>query len=174
MSIKAKLESVRNISLGLGVALIVVMLFIWLSPWKTSSLTPPDIKKQLNFSAVYPRSSADIQISPANFSYQAGQGALAISLSYQGKNITLTEQKAPDSVVANPLAANQQLGVHPYTQFQSRFGTVSLTKLYQSNTYRFQGQLGVLVTKGTLVLAHSSQDLSLNQGMNFFNSLSLD
>jgi len=170
MILKIERPPTKNLVIASTVVVLVVILLV-MSPWKSSSLVPPDIKKQLSFNAIYPGSSTDTQISPASFSYQPSQNSLAISLKYQGQSIILSEQKAPDSVLANTDAANQQLGVHPYAQFQSRLGLVSLTKLFQGKTYSAQGQLGVLVAKGTLILAHSATNLSTNQWEGFFNNL---
>lgn len=138
---------------------------------KGDGVIPSSIKKQLNFPVIYPNNPVNTKIEPSDFSYQKDNSTLSISTNYKGNAIFITEQKAPSNITADPQSANQTLGVHPYAQIQTRFGLVSLTRVFQTTSFKSQGQLGVLVSNGTLILIHSSQQLSNSDWVDLLNSM---
>ena len=132
---------------------------------------PTDIKKQLSFRTIYPQ-SPEIKVDTSSFNYQTDQKTLTFTVEYKGNDIVLTERQAPNGLTE---AQNyQSIGVHPYSQIQTRLGLVALTRAYiVEKTYEKQGQLAVLAAKGTLLIATRTGDkeLSDNDWLNLFNSM---
>jgi hypothetical protein len=132
---------------------------------------PDNIKHQITYKVLYPTPKAG-ELS-SSYSYQAEQKTLSFLLKKFGSKISITEQPAPDSLGSGNQIYFQALGIHPYAQFVSKLGPVALTKFWESNTLDPKGQSGILVSKGTLLIAHPDKALTNDQWKQLFNSLKI-
>ncbi len=133
---------------------------------------PTSIKNQVSFKIVYPAASlAKIDIN--SYDYQAGNKVLTYKVDFAGSSIIITQQPAPDKLGVDTQAYYPAIGIHPYAQFNTKLGTVALTKFWQSSTLKPTGQSAILATNGTMVLAHSDKDLTDQQWKSLFDSLKI-
>ena len=132
------------------------------------SVIPSAIRRQANFAIFYPNPSKQIYILPSSFKYDTSLSQVAFAARFANRSITFAEQSSPDSFAATPtFYANFITKLGGYATFSSIDGTVSLTEPAQVNA-----QTAVMNTKGTLLFAKSSNDMSENNWRLLFNSLS--
>lgn len=133
---------------------------------------PASIKKQASFKIVYPSKSV-ATISRSSYNYQQQQQVLAFSTVYQGANVAFSEQPAPSSLGTGSQVYYPALGIHPYAQFKTNLGPVALTKFWQSGNLQPEGQAAVLVSGGTLTIAHTDKSLTNQQWKDLFDNLKI-
>ncbi len=158
----------------LGIVLCVVILaaigFVtWLKISDNNPL-PPNIKNQVSFKVVYPPAHL-APIDSASYDYQARRSVLHFTASFAGSNIIFSEQPAPDNLGSDTAVYYPALGIHPYAQFKTGQGIVALTKFWQAGNLQPYGQAAVMVSKGTLLIAHSDKPLTNQQWKSLFDSL---
>jgi hypothetical protein len=157
------------LKLSVWILIILAVVAIW--KWPAKNTIPANIRRQVSFHTIFPTKNYD----PSSFQYSAFNHALQFNATEAGIKIQVTEQSLPANSGASPAKEPSvllgQLGVHYYTQTQSRLGVISVAKFWTGN-YTPNGQTAVLGNEGTLVLAHPGQDLNLEQWKAFFNQLS--
>jgi hypothetical protein len=132
------------------------------------SAVPSTIREQANFAIFYPNPTQQIYILPGSFKYDKSLAQVAFIARFAGQSVTFAEQSSPDSFAADPtFYSNFITKLGGYATFSSVDGTVSLTEPAQVNT-----QTAVMNTKGTLLFAKSSGNISENDWKLLFNSLS--
>jgi hypothetical protein len=133
---------------------------------------PADIKQQVDFKVIYP-SSSNGSLDSSGYVYQPTEKTLNYNLINSGNKIVFTEQLAPNSVGSGNQVYYAALGIHPYAQFESKLGPVALTKFYKAGSLTSQGQSGILVAQGTLLIAHPDKNLTNDQWKRLFDSLKI-
>lgn len=133
---------------------------------------PASIKDRVGFKAAYPPKHV-ASIDASTYKYQPDQKVLTFTSRFDGADITFSEQPAPPSLGSGTQVYYPALGIHPYAQFNTRLGPVALTKFWQSGSLKPAGQAAVLASDGTLIIAHSDQDLTNQQWQDLFDNLKI-
>lgn len=162
----------RNFLIGFGLIAVVGLLIILLVSHKPSTV-PADFRRQASFSVISPPAAA-VKDTADSFHYSASDKTLIFNMKYQGINLAVTEQSAPDSLTGSGVFF-QALGLHPVAQFQAKTGQVAIVNFYQTGTLAEVGQTGLLVAKKTLVSVKpidAKQKLTNDQWKTLFDSFS--
>ncbi len=170
MKLKASLNFNRKFITAFAIVIIGVGGFVSYMTLAHKNPLPATIKNQISFKVVYP-SHSPAKIDTSSYNYQSGQNALTFNTTFANTKVVFTEQPAPSTLGSGSDVYYQAIGLHPYAQFKTSLGTVALAKFWESETLKPQGQSAILATKGTLVIAHSDQDLTNQQWKSLFDSL---
>jgi len=166
MSFKSWLKT--GVVLILGVAIGVGVVLGWLHFKSSSSPIPKNIKKQLSFIVLYPAPDPNTKVNKATFKYDSQNGVFSFVVLTYGISNTITEQSTPDPF--NDIPNYYQTFVtklRSYSTFDTDIGKVDLTRPDSLNG----GQAAVMNSKGVLLFAHPTKDLTKEQWQHFFNSL---
>jgi hypothetical protein len=150
-------------------ALAAVTLLVVIAVMTFAERTPisASIRKQVNFTLLYPKSSAAIKLDQKSIKYDPSVKQLSFIVTLSGRTITFSEQTAPDQFadVAEyyPKFIAQLQG---YATFTNAIGKVDLTRPKD-----VKNQVAVINAKGTLLFARSNGDLTEDDWKRLFNSL---
>lgn len=161
----------RIIFYFIGGLVIVFILSVILTS-NTGNPLPESIKSQISYKPVYPSSKTGT-LDQKGYQYRSGQQTLSFSVNSNKNQISFSEQPAPDNLGAGDQVYFPAIGLHPYAQFQSKLGPVALVRFFQSGNLKPTGQSAVLVSHGTLVIAHSDKNMSNEQWKDLINSLKI-
>lgn len=153
------------------VLIVIGLVLLFFLNFTSKNPVPANIKNQVSYKIIYPSKAS--QIDASSYQYQAGQKALSFSVNSEGNKVVFTEQPAPDAIGEGSNANYSAIGIHPYAQFQTKLGQVALTKFYESGTLKSAGQSALLASDGTLLIAHSSQNITNEQWKNLLDSLKI-
>lgn len=148
-------------------ATIFSFFFVRLHP---ASPVPDTIKKQLTSTLLLPRSGT-VTISRPSVKYEPKQKLLSYTVTYAGTELVLSEQPTPESFVDIPQVYKKVVDeMNNYSSFDADIGTIHLTmpKTLQGK------QAAVLNTKGTLLFAKTTHNLSNDQWRLFFNQFQVE
>jgi len=155
------------------VAVAIAILFsLWLFLIHPDIPVPASIRQKAAFEIIYP-SGKTARADSSSFNYQQSQQSLSFTVRAFDSDIIFTEQPAPENAGTGEGVYYPALGLHPYAQFQSKLGPVALARFYESKTLKPRGQSAVLISRGTLLIAHTDRNLSNNQWKQLFESLKI-
>ncbi|HEX4774700.1 MAG TPA: hypothetical protein VH234_04235 [Candidatus Saccharimonadales bacterium] len=132
---------------------------------------PSNIKTQLAYQAIYPSKTS--QIDSTSYNYQVDRKTLSFNVKAYNNQIVFTEEPAPDNLGSDGQIYYPAIGIHPYAQFQTKLGPVALAKFWQSSSLTPIGQSGILASQGTLLIAHSDNNLTNAEWKTLFDSLKI-
>jgi len=155
-----------------SVATLVIVLVVWLIFFRTNSLLPSGIEKQLQFTPFVVTPNSDINVAGGSYSYDPTNQVLryTVSSNKTGK-LTVSEQTTPPQFIDIEDYSSKLIdSLNRYSAFDNEFGTVYLTrpKTIQS------GQIAILNADGVLLFVQSYKDLSDAQWRQVFQHLRLD
>jgi hypothetical protein len=147
---------------------MLVVLVVWLWP-RPSSPVPANIKHQINFRVIYPKK---YPIDTNSWKYLSSEKTLSFNAVINNNSVTITEQKAPLAYQNDKAAYNRFIGsLRPSANFDSPLGSVALTNFVTASDYQTVGATGILNAKGTMLLAHPTNNISEDDWRNLFNSM---
>jgi hypothetical protein len=119
-----------------------------------------------SFSVFYP-SDADTTIEPnkQSIEYDKKNNGMVYDIDLNDKKVTITQQPVPDVLEEKNVYDYKIQQSRPYESFTSPLGTVQLTKPKELNG----NTLAWAKSKGTLLLARSYTDLSVNEWRQLFD-----
>lgn len=170
LKLKSRLKIKKPFAVISAALFLIVVSVILISVLNQSPL-PADIKNQISYKAVYPSSSTGKLMS--DYQYKSDENTLNFTVSNSNTNIVFAEQPAPESLGSGNQIYYQALGVHPYAQFNSKLGPVALVNFYQTGSLKPVGQTAILVADGTMVVAHSANNLTNEKWKQIINSLKI-
>jgi hypothetical protein len=130
-------------------------------------LIPIKVQNEANFAIFYPNSNNQIRVEKNTIKYNTSLGQVSYIVDFAGKKITFAEQTEPVSFTADPTFYTSFVeNLRGYASFDSINGHVDLTFPGQVNS-----QTAVMVTKGTLLFAKASGNISELNWRFLFNDL---
>jgi hypothetical protein len=161
----------KSILASTGFMLLGLMVILWLVFHPVHSPVPPNIKKEANFSIIYPDGYT---IQPTSWKYSGSSGSLAFSAQEDNATVAFTEQQVPLAFQNDVAAYNRFIGgLKPLAIFTAPLGTVSLVEFVTSGDFTPEGETGILNADGTFLLMHPNQQLTEDQWRSLSNSLRL-
>lgn len=163
---KGKRRDSLAYQLGVLVLAIIVLVLVFALTYK-SPVIPKSITSQANFAIFYPVENSQVTIEKNTFKYNKSLGQMSFIVDYLQQQVTFAEQSEPDAFTADPAFYTNFIGkLNGYATFASVNGRVDLT-----NPANINGQTGVMVTKGTLLFAKSTNAISESNWKLLFNDL---
>jgi hypothetical protein len=150
---------------GGGILLIVIAVALIIP----KAPIPDKVKQQVTSTILVPAANT-AKIQPGTAKYDDKLKLLSYTTNFQGVNTIISEQPTPDSFVDIPQVYDKvvtQMG--EYQSFDVDIGTVHLTRPSDLKGR----QAAVLNTKGTLLFAKPSSDLTDDQWRKLFNSFAV-
>jgi hypothetical protein len=155
-------------SLGLGLLVIGIATYLWLT-LSAASPVPPDIHRQLDFKVLYPASSS---AKAGSWNYSQDVRLLSFTVEEDGYTASITEQRTPLEYQDDPAAYNRFIGgLRPSATFKARLGEVSITRFVTEGKFEDVGETGILNAQGTLMQIHPSRELNDNEWRQLTSSL---
>ena len=132
---------------------------------------PNEIVAQTTHAVLSPTKAAPVTVDQNTVKYDKSTGILTFDVQTDsGVNVTFTEQPTPESFV-DILPAYEALieKLHGYASFDTPNGKVSLTTPHELSGQ----QSAVMNSKGTLIFARPTKNLSVDEWKRIFNNLDL-
>lgn len=154
------------------VAIIAVLLLAAAGYWFFLRAQPPiplAVTSQASFAVFYPADRHILSVKKGSALYDRTTGTLRFAASApDGLQVSFSEQATPGSFVDVPQVYSSLLAsLQNYSSFDSINGSVALTLPKEFNG----GQSAVMNSKGTLLFARPSRNLTEDQWRRIFNSL---
>lgn len=154
---------------GAVVAVLTLIAFGWVLFRPMQSPVPAHIKQQVGFSILYPAGSP---IDPTSWRYLPSQSTISFTAHKDGFSVIFTEQEVPLAFQDDTAAYDRFIGsLHPFANFQTNLGNVSLIDFVTATDFQPAGQAGILNAKGTLLLVHPDRELSEDEWRDLFRSI---
>ncbi len=129
---------------------------------------PSHIKNQLDFIVLYPLDNEDTVMDRSTIKYDTRTKVLSFVITSYGVKNTITEQATPEAFNDIPQYYQKVIDqMNGYSSFDTDIGKVNLTRPAHLNGE----QVAVMNTKGVLLFAHPSKDLTQSEWRKFFNNL---
>ncbi len=176
MEVNIKFERPSRRTLAVFLSVLATLLLIVLATffWPHNSPIPKSVTSKANFRTVYPSDMSLVEKGKDGFSYQDSQKAVTFKAKYQGVNLNVTEQAAPDSLANDSNIYFQSLGLHPLAQFNTPLGMAAVVNFYKTGSLEATGQSAILVADKTMVIANTADakaKLTNDQWKSFFDGL---
>jgi hypothetical protein len=164
----------KIISKKIVISMIIIMLSlaalsagIFFLHTKMTSI-PIAIKSQISFPILYPSSNSIMNIKASSIKYNAPNQQLTFVANYGGGTVSFSEQSTPSSFVDVPAVYTSLVSkLNEYDSFDSVNGSV-----YMLHPKELMGsQSAVMNTKGTLLFARPSFNITVSRWKEIFNNL---
>lgn len=143
---------------------IIVITILLLGP---KNPLPSTVRKQANFVILAPV-SGPVKVDRESAKYDTALKLLSYKSMFNGVKIVVSEQSTPDSFIDIPQVYDKVVAnMQEYSKFDVIAGTVHLTRPKDLGGK----QAAVINTKGTLLFAKPTSDLSNDQWRLFFKSV---
>lgn len=165
-----KLQRYKYLLVVIGSATAVLALAAAGIFWFTRSPISNSILKQISFTVFTPKTSNHLQLKADTIKYDAKLKQLSYIVQFQNQAVTVAQQSTPDQFSDIPDYYPKLIEkMNAYASFENSLGKVNLTRPTE-----IKNQVAVMNTKGTLLFAQSSSDLTPDQWRRLFNTLTID
>ena len=148
---------------------IIVAVFLWYN-LRPVSRVPEAVQSRTPFPILVPR---DEKIVLSEWRYSASEKNLTFVATVQGKKVVFTQQAAPLSYRDDRAAYDRFIGtLKPTANFQSPLGQVSIFRLVEEESYSPGGDSAILLSSGTLLIAHPEKAISEDNWISLSRTIS--